>query len=122
MSSSDVRSILNLPHAGPSSQQSRKQTFKRPDGISRELYALIGDNAPSLLDVQASVSAVKYREKPKTKGPAAKWQVETLGLADIRAWKMFTPAARGEEAARLGHWVRELDEPQASGEADSRCR
>jgi len=79
MSSSDVRSILNLPHApGPSqsSQQTRKaNVLKRPDGISRELYALIGDNAPSLADAHASISAVKYRDRPKAKGPKAKWCV-----------------------------------------------
>ncbi|WRT70798.1 uncharacterized protein IL334_007797 [Kwoniella shivajii] len=64
MTSSDVRAILNLPQAGPSAPTQRKATRQKPDGISRELYALIGDNAPSLAEAQASLSAVKYRERP----------------------------------------------------------
>ena len=86
MSSSDVRSILNLPQSGGSAHAPapRKSTGpKRPDGISRELYALIGDNAPSLADAQASVAAVKYRERPKLKGQKVKWCVEYLGEMDV---------------------------------------
>ncbi|KAK8850634.1 hypothetical protein IAR55_004553 [Kwoniella newhampshirensis] len=64
MSSQDVRSILNLPQAGPSQGKRALPAVKKPDGISRELYALIGDNAPSLAEVQASLAAVKYRERP----------------------------------------------------------
>ncbi|KAK1923209.1 hypothetical protein DB88DRAFT_494255 [Papiliotrema laurentii] len=107
MSSSDVRSILNLPQSGPSnSVQSRKaSSFKRPDGISRELYALIGDNAPSLVDAQASVAAVKYRDRPKIKTTHSKWE-----------WKTFTPLARVDSnPVQLGHWVRVSDEdPEAT--------
>ena len=75
MSSNDVRSILDLPHPGPSQHALGRKvsTLKRPDGISRELYALIGDNAPSLADAQASISAVKYRDRPKLKGQKVKW-------------------------------------------------
>lgn len=76
MSSQDVRSILNLPLAGPSTTPApRKSTAasRKPDGISRELYALIGDNAPSLAEAQASIAAVKYRERPKLKTKKVKW-------------------------------------------------
>jgi DNA methyltransferase 1-associated protein 1 len=52
MTSKDVRDILSLPDnavAGPSAAQHRRPAKKdRPEGISRELFALIGDNAPSL--------------------------------------------------------------------------
>jgi len=84
MSSSDVRSILDLPsredHASSSlSQQTAPRrsasTAKKPDGISRELYALIGDNAPFLAETQAALSATKYRERPKPKIKDARWYV-----------------------------------------------
>ena len=76
MMSSDVRSILNLPQAGSSTirlSSKSSRPVKRPDGISRELYALIGDNAPSLAEVQASVVGVKYRDRPKLKAKRVKW-------------------------------------------------
>jgi hypothetical protein len=82
MSSSDVRSILDLPsredHASSSTYQQNPprrsvSTVKKPDGISRELYALIGDNAPFLAETQAALSATKYRERPKPKIKDARW-------------------------------------------------
>nr|XP_018259826.1 SWR1-complex protein 4 [Kwoniella dejecticola CBS 10117]OBR81984.1 SWR1-complex protein 4 [Kwoniella dejecticola CBS 10117] len=105
MSSSDVRSILNLPQAGPStSTRKSTTTARKPDGISRELYALIGDNAPSLAEAQASIAAVKYRERPSLKTKKVNW-----------AWTSFTPAARADSPARLSHWARITDaDPAAS--------
>jgi len=78
MTSQDVRSILNLPLAGPSGSGSsapRRSAAapRKPDGISRELYALIGDNAPSLAEAQASIAAVKYRDRPKLKAKKVRW-------------------------------------------------
>nr|XP_031859512.1 uncharacterized protein CI109_004974 [Kwoniella shandongensis]KAA5526584.1 hypothetical protein CI109_004974 [Kwoniella shandongensis] len=100
MSSQDVRSILNLPQAGPSQARRAVAIVKKPDGISRELYALIGDNAPSLAEAQASLAAVKYRDRPGMR-KKVKWQ-----------WTEFTPAAR-RDGIRLGHWARVTDrDPQ----------
>ena len=69
MSGRDVRDILELSQQAPpssSSLQPPRRTggppdprVKRPDGITRELYALIGDNAPSL--------ALAHTVKPKFK-------------------------------------------------------
>ncbi|WWD20813.1 hypothetical protein CI109_105290 [Kwoniella shandongensis] len=78
MSSQDVRSILNLPQAGPSQARRAVAIVKKPDGISRELYALIGDNAPSLAEAQASLAAVKYRDRPGMR-KKVKW---SLGKGD----------------------------------------
>lgn len=83
MTSSDVRAILNLPQtAGASTVASRKasQLPKKPDGISRELYALIGDNAPSLAEAQASLAATKNKFKPKLKGKKVQWYVVPPGM------------------------------------------
>ncbi|KAK6906495.1 SWR1-complex protein 4 [Kwoniella mangroviensis CBS 8507] len=101
MSSSDVRSILNLPQAGPSAPRrstTANPAAKKPDGISRELYALIGDNAPSLAEAQASIAAVKYREKPSLKSKKVHWE-----------WTPFSPAARQDNPVKLGHWARITD-------------
>jgi len=82
MSSTDVRSILDLPpRDDPASTSSAQQhtlrrptpAVKKPDGISRELYALIGDNAPFLAETQAALSATKYRDRPKPKIKDARW-------------------------------------------------
>ena len=63
MSSSDVRDIMSLP-ARAAGESSRAQVpasrapptlpgdarpKQRPEGMSRELYALLGPNAPSLV-------------------------------------------------------------------------
>jgi DNA methyltransferase 1-associated protein 1 len=86
MSSSDVRSILDLPSKEDQASTSTQQNLSRrpaaanrkPDGISRELYALIGDNAPFLAETQAALSATKYRERPKPKIKDAKWYAAIL--------------------------------------------
>lgn len=77
MTSNDVRAILNLATlpasniAGPSRRVN--PTVRRPDGISRELYALIGDNAPSLAQAQASAANVKYKDRPKALQKKSRW-------------------------------------------------
>ncbi|KAL0249704.1 SWR1-complex protein 4 [Cryptococcus tetragattii IND107] len=109
MSAQDVRSILSLPPSAPipTLPSSRKiPAPRKPDGITRELYALIGDNAPSLADAQASLAAVKYREKPAMKGKKVHWE-----------WTEFTPAARSDNPVRLRHWACITDsDPNASVE------
>ncbi|WVN88619.1 uncharacterized protein L203_103830 [Cryptococcus depauperatus CBS 7841] len=102
MTSQDVRSILNLPANAPqaSSSSHRKQPLPRkPEGISRELYALIGDNAPSLANAHASIAAVKYRQRPALKSKKVHWE-----------WMAFTPVARKNDSpVNLGHWARVTD-------------
>ncbi|KAF8592184.1 hypothetical protein K439DRAFT_1400961 [Ramaria rubella] len=100
-SGADIRDILSLP--GPSSTPaapSRKVPKpQKPEGISRELYSLIGDNAPSLAAVQ--------RAKPKLK------QKPDLGHGKVRwEWRPFTNNAR-TDGLRLGHWEKTKDEQPA---------
>lgn len=65
MSSADVRAILDLPRGGAKPAAQRKQGLQRkPDGISRELYALMGDNAPSL-STAAPLERVRDRSTAK---------------------------------------------------------
>jgi len=77
-SAADIRSALSI--AGPSnsnrSQLKRQpnQTAKKPEGISRELYSLIGPSAPSLA---AQLAKPRLKQKPNLGGGGkVKWWVE----------------------------------------------
>ncbi|KIJ57071.1 hypothetical protein M422DRAFT_57555 [Sphaerobolus stellatus SS14] len=106
-SSADIRDILSLPNpnhpagpsnapgAGPSApppppQQKKAPKHTKPEGISRELYSLIGDNAPSLAAVQRA--KVKMRAKPDLGRGKVRWE-----------WRSFTNGAR-DDGLKLGHW------------------
>ena len=82
-SSADIRDILSLPAAVNSTSAPRKLVSnapKKPEGISREVYALIGDNSPSLVQ-QYAAPKLKQKPtfgksqtaKPKEERPATKW-------------------------------------------------
>lgn len=74
-SAADIRSALSLPEAnalaGPS-QQKKLITTRKPEGISRELYSLIGPSAPSLT---AQLSKPRLKQKPNfgVGGVKTKW-------------------------------------------------
>lgn len=86
-SAADVRSILSIPDPSTSQPPSaststpttatapKQRRAPKPDGISRELYALIGSSVPTLT---AQLSKPKYKPKPKNfagGGRATKWSV-----------------------------------------------
>lgn len=86
-STNDVRDILSLPsqslqQASQSQQRrggnarSRAPRPARPkvDGITRELYALLGDNAPSLAIAQQPLGGAGQGFRPKFKRRPAKAQ------------------------------------------------
>jgi len=74
ISAADVRSALSLPTPTPGPSQPRKshaQGPKKPEGISRELYALIGTSAPSLA---ATLAKPRLKQKPNFSGRGTvKW-------------------------------------------------
>lgn len=77
-SAADIRSALSIPEpssfsAGPS--QTKKPALpntRKPDGISRELYSLIGPSAPSLA---AQLAKPRLKQKPNFggRGGKTKW-------------------------------------------------
>ena len=76
-SAADVRSILSLPSSapGPSQPQPKKpigQSNRKPEGISRELFALIGPSAPS---IAAQLVKPRLKQKPNlgSGGGKVKW-------------------------------------------------
>ncbi|OJA09305.1 hypothetical protein AZE42_03129 [Rhizopogon vesiculosus] len=106
VSASDIRSALSLPSsstpvlsAQPAPRKSQGQATKKPEGISRELYALIGPSAPSLV---AHLAKPRLKQKPNlSSGGKVKWE-----------WRTFRHGAR-TDSLQLGHWAKATDDPNA---------
>jgi len=74
-SAADIRSVLAVsetPTAGPSqAKKPQPPTTRKPEGISRELYSLIGPSAPSLV---AQLTKPQFKQKPNLGGGSkVKW-------------------------------------------------
>ncbi|KAN0097425.1 hypothetical protein V8E55_001871 [Tylopilus felleus] len=95
VSASDIRSALSLPQTTSAPRKTHHASTKKPDGISRELYSLIGPSAPSL---------AAYLAKPRLK------QKPNLGGGGTVKWehRPFTNSARSD-ALQLSHWVKLSD-------------
>ena len=90
MVSSDVRDMLGIPDTIKHINKKPKLVHeKRPDGISRELSALLGDSNPPVVTIQS-----KFKERPKFRQVAAKWTQTP-----------FQNGARSDDLT-LSHWVR----------------
>ncbi|KAF9006567.1 hypothetical protein BDQ17DRAFT_1351968 [Cyathus striatus] len=82
-SAADVRSILSLSDPtskqGPSQQKKTPAATRKPEGIPRELYSLIGPSAPSLA---AKLAKPRYKaQKPNLgggPGTRIKWELRTF--------------------------------------------
>ncbi|OAX44491.1 hypothetical protein K503DRAFT_764907 [Rhizopogon vinicolor AM-OR11-026] len=106
VSASDIRSALSLPSsstpvpsAQPAPRKSQGQVTKKPEGISRELYALIGPSAPSLV---AHLAKPRLKQKPNlSSGGKVKWE-----------WRTFRNGAR-TDSLQLGHWAKATDDQNA---------
>ncbi|KAI9785118.1 MAG: DNA methyltransferase 1-associated protein 1 [Candelina submexicana] len=94
MTSADVRDMLDLPSDGhPRPAKKQKTVDKRPEGITRELYALLGERAPPV----AITDHVKYKDRPKWSHKVQPWE-ETP----------FVNSARTDGLV-LKHWRRKRD-------------
>lgn len=123
MTSNDVRDILSLPERqrNPSgASSSRKQRSSKPpptaapkptkpkyDGMTRELFALLGDNAPSLAMSQAAGSSFRPKFKRRT-GKAKRWE-----------WTPFRNPARQDRLV-LHHWAPARANPSDEPESEYR--
>ncbi|KAI0005162.1 hypothetical protein BJV74DRAFT_807369 [Russula compacta] len=102
-SAADVRSILSLPSSSTQTPaQPKKATAslsRKPSGISRELYSLIGPSAPTLV---AQAAKPRLKQKPNLGGGgSSKW-----------VWRSFKNSAR-TDGLELGHWVKANTDPDA---------
>ncbi|KAK7470456.1 swr complex subunit [Stygiomarasmius scandens] len=101
----DVRSALSIsapPSSTPGPSQLKKQSSqsaRKPEGISRELYSLIGPSAPTLA---AQLAKPRLKQKPNLGGGGkVKWE-----------WRKFKNGARAD-SLELGHWVKTNSDPNA---------
>lgn len=97
MAAADVRDMLDLPAEGqgpPKPHKKPKVVEKRPEGITRELFALLGERAPPI-----AIQENKYKGRPK-------W----MSKMRVRPWRMtpFTNSARSDGLV-LRHWQRQPD-------------
>ncbi|KAF8897712.1 hypothetical protein BD779DRAFT_1492188 [Infundibulicybe gibba] len=104
-SAADVRSILSIPEHNSTPGAPRTagkptvQSTRKPEGISRELYSLIGPSAPSLA---AQLAKPRLKQKPNLSGSGkVKWE-----------WRSFKNEARSD-SLELGHWVKASTDPSA---------
>ncbi|TFY54337.1 hypothetical protein EVG20_g9749, partial [Dentipellis fragilis] len=101
-SAADVRSILSLPAPstpGPSQPKKAAASAKKPEGISRELYSLIGSSAPTLA---AQLAKPRLKQKPNLGGGGkVRWQ-----------WREFKNGARND-GLKLSHWAKASTDPDA---------
>ncbi|KAM5435706.1 swr complex subunit [Microsporum ferrugineum] len=92
MAAADVRDMLDLPADGqPRPAKKQKVVEKRPEGITRELYALLGERAPPI-----ALNENKYKGRRK-------W----MSKLKVRPWDVtpFKNAARNDDLI-LKHWKR----------------
>lgn len=86
VSAADVRSALSIHEApstpGPSQpKKSSGPSTKKPEGISRELYSLIGPSAPTLA---AQLAKPRLKQKPNLGGVGkTRWCVLSYSIASV---------------------------------------
>ncbi|KAL7272883.1 swr complex subunit [Rhizina undulata] len=90
----DVMAISTSDTPKPPPAKKQKTVEKRPDGITRELFALLGENPPPVAIVEN-----KFKEKPKWTGKAIPWE-----------HKAFINPARTDGLV-LRHWEKKTDAP-----------
>ncbi|KAL1189285.1 SWR1-complex protein 4 [Cardamine amara subsp. amara] len=104
MGGTDAKDILGLPKTPLSLTQEKrprpqKESHRKPDGISREVYALTGGVAPLMPSID--VTHLKRRPPPQEK---VTWQ-----------WLAFTNSARKDDF-QLYHWARVVNDVPPTGD------
>nr|XP_012569912.1 SWR1-complex protein 4 [Cicer arietinum] len=99
----DVKDILGLPNISipvhEKNSPPQKDSQRKPDGISREVYALTGGLAPLMPAVDLSL----LKQRPPSDGKVI-WQ-----------WLPFTNSAR-KDNLRLYHWVQVVNDAPPTGD------
>jgi len=137
MTSRDVRDILELgaaptPGLQPAASSSRPSgppgpPAKRLGGIARELFALIGDNAPTLALAQPVKPKFKERTKQRERVPAVRWHhvgFTVPSRANPAVGVETDRASDREHDARkrlvLRHWAKDLPANYVDGLPDTK--
>ncbi|EOA26443.1 hypothetical protein CARUB_v100251651mg, partial [Capsella rubella] len=104
MGGTDAKDILGLPKTPLSLTQEKrsrpqKESHRKPDGISREVYALTGGVAP----LMPSIDVAHLKRRPPADEKVA-WQ-----------WLPFTSSARKDDL-QLYHWARVVNNVPPTGD------
>ncbi|RKP10822.1 hypothetical protein THASP1DRAFT_27418 [Thamnocephalis sphaerospora] len=99
MNTEDARDILELGGITPArdgrrARRSGAPREKKPDGVNRELFNLIG----GLATLPLTETRAKLKERPNFSAKHSRW-----------VWKGFTNSARDDDLV-LYHWINEADE------------
>ncbi|KAK6118130.1 hypothetical protein DH2020_048114 [Rehmannia glutinosa] len=100
----DAKDILGLPKNALPSQEKKskppKESQRKPDGISREVYALTGGLAP----LMPAIDVNQLKRKVQSDNEKITWQ-----------WLPFTNSARKDDL-QLYHWVRVVNGTPPTGD------
>ncbi|KAF3656338.1 SWR1-complex protein 4 [Capsicum annuum] len=101
----DAKDILGLPKNGPLMSQEKKsrpqkESQRKPDGISREVYALTGGIPP----LMPSLDINQLKRRALSESEKITWQ-----------WLPFTSSAR-KDNLQLYHWVRVVNGVPPTGD------
>ncbi|XP_073054124.1 SWR1-complex protein 4-like [Primulina eburnea] len=100
----DAKDILGLPKSALPSQEKKskapRESQRKPDGISREVYALTGGLAP----LMPAVDFNQLKRKAQPENEKITWQ-----------WLPFTNSARKDDL-QLYHWVRVVNGVPPTGD------
>jgi DNA methyltransferase 1-associated protein 1 len=117
--SADVRSILDLPSSSSATPISLHKKLalpsaRKPDGISRELFSLIGPSSTTLV---AQLAKPRLKQKPNLgAGSKIKWCAKqqannaTFDASVYREWRAFKNGARAD-SLQLKHWAKATADP-----------
>lgn len=125
-SAADVRSVFSLPPSAPGPSQPKTsataERARKPEGMSRELYSLIGPSTPTLV---AQLAKPRLKQKPNLGGGGrVKWCVLfplCVNVGDprpqrtkalYREWRSFRNQGRTDNLT-LSHWVKASTPPDA---------
>ncbi|XP_062180278.1 SWR1-complex protein 4-like [Phragmites australis] len=103
----DAKDILGIPKTPFSSSQEKKsrppkEPQRKPDGVSREVYALTG--GVGMAPLMPTVEASHLKRRPAAEKEKVTWQ-----------WLPFTSSARTDNL-QLYHWVRVVNGVQPTGD------
>ncbi|KAL6851675.1 hypothetical protein ACP4OV_020239 [Aristida adscensionis] len=103
----DAKDILGLPKTPfPSSQEKKsrppKEPQRKPDGVSREVYALTG--GVGMAPLMPTVEASHLKRRPAAGKEKVSWQ-----------WLPFTSSARTDNL-QLYHWVKVVNDVKPTGD------
>ncbi|KAK9076533.1 hypothetical protein SSX86_004867 [Deinandra increscens subsp. villosa] len=102
MDAKDILGLPKFPLPTPQEKKSRpqKDSQRKPDGISREVYALTGGVAP----LMPSIDVNQLKKRPQPENEKITWE-----------WLSFTNSARKDDL-KLYHWVRVVNGTPPTGD------